>query len=298
MIAANDLAHGQTTATWVNPVSGNWTDSTKWSTKPFFPDNGNPSGTTYNVVFNNPSGSYSVNTSFQPNSVTVNDFLLSANASITLETLSANSLELQSGSLTVNQLIDTGSAPFAISGGSLIFNGLGALNASPALTRTGGGVFLGGTVNATGSTLDLTNTPAGQPAVFGVVHSGQPQSAISGAPFACMLMVQVYSGDTPAEGATVLFDAPAAGASATLDDGQNTGSMLFETTDANGLAAVGAIANGTPGSYDVTATVTALSSGALAPPLLLATFPLTNLDGNEYIFRDGFEEVPAVCGPF
>ena len=202
--------------------------------------------------------------------------------------------------VTVNFAVPDSGASATLSSNTAITDVGGCAQVTATANGTEGGYQIIASVDGVDRSVgfDLTNTPAGQPAVFGVVHSGQPQSAISGAPFACMLMVQVYSGDTPAEGATVLFDAPAAGASATLDDGQNTGSMLFETTDANGLAAVGAIANGTPGSYDVTATVTALSSGALAPPLLLASFPLTNLDGNEYIFRDGFEEVPAVCGPF
>ena len=74
LVASAHSAHAQTTASWVKPDSGNWTDATNWSTNPFYPSNGNPSGTTYNVVFNNPSGSFSVNPNGTPNNVTVNDF--------------------------------------------------------------------------------------------------------------------------------------------------------------------------------------------------------------------------------
>lgn len=44
-------AHGQITASWLNPVSGTWTDPTKWSTGPlYYPDDGVPPGATYNVT--------------------------------------------------------------------------------------------------------------------------------------------------------------------------------------------------------------------------------------------------------
>src|SRR5688572_13315698 len=41
------LAWGQTTADWLNPVSGSWVDATKWSTSPHYPNNGTPPGAAY-----------------------------------------------------------------------------------------------------------------------------------------------------------------------------------------------------------------------------------------------------------
>jgi hypothetical protein len=40
-------AAAQTTASWSSAASGNWTDPTKWSTNPDYPNNGTPSGSTY-----------------------------------------------------------------------------------------------------------------------------------------------------------------------------------------------------------------------------------------------------------
>src|SRR4051794_23783740 len=35
-------AGAQTIATWVNPIDGNWVDSSRWSTGTFYPNNGSP----------------------------------------------------------------------------------------------------------------------------------------------------------------------------------------------------------------------------------------------------------------
>ena len=52
-------ADAQTVAIWTNPVDGSWTDPTRWSTNPFFPNNGNPAGVTYAANIS-ASGAYSV----------------------------------------------------------------------------------------------------------------------------------------------------------------------------------------------------------------------------------------------
>src|SRR5687767_8044243 len=46
-VSAPVVARAQTTADWLNPVSGSWFDATKWSTNPFAPNNGSPPGATY-----------------------------------------------------------------------------------------------------------------------------------------------------------------------------------------------------------------------------------------------------------
>ncbi len=52
------LALAGTTATWQNPVDGNWTDATKWSSNPNYPDNGNP-GAPYSASIS-AAGTYTV----------------------------------------------------------------------------------------------------------------------------------------------------------------------------------------------------------------------------------------------
>src|SRR4051794_29181250 len=44
------LAVAGTVASWISPVSGAWTDSSRWSSAPFFPNNGSPSGASYDAV--------------------------------------------------------------------------------------------------------------------------------------------------------------------------------------------------------------------------------------------------------
>src|SRR4051794_18794435 len=44
---ASTVGRAQTLAVWVDPISGNWNDPTRWSINPLFPNNGTPPGSTY-----------------------------------------------------------------------------------------------------------------------------------------------------------------------------------------------------------------------------------------------------------
>jgi hypothetical protein len=186
-----------------------------------------------------------------------------------------------------------------------------ALSATTVMTDIGGRASVTATANGSAGAYVITasvggvpqaaafalaNTAVGQLPVIAQTGGAGGQAAATGAPFECELAVKVFVNNVPAPGATVVFSAPAAGASATLSDGTFSGPLLIEVTDNNGVAAVAASANAVPGSYTVTAALTALSSGALATPVVLATYPLTNLDSNNRIFADGFEPVPTMCG--
>src|SRR5690349_1716200 len=60
-LAVTRPAAAQTTATWVNPVSGVWDNSTLWSTNPVAPNNGSPTpADTYNAVIGATGGNYVV----------------------------------------------------------------------------------------------------------------------------------------------------------------------------------------------------------------------------------------------
>jgi len=74
------------------------------------------------------------------------------------------------------------------------------------------------------------------------------------------------TGNNPLQGQTVLFTAPAAGASGTFAGGGVTATAV---TNASGIAVAPAFtANATPGNYTVTATIAGAASGA--------NFALTN----------------------
>ena len=45
---------------WVAPVSGDWTDPTRWSTNPFYPENGNPAEIVYDTFIDAPGPDYTV----------------------------------------------------------------------------------------------------------------------------------------------------------------------------------------------------------------------------------------------
>jgi subtilisin family serine protease len=102
---------------------------------------------------------------------------------------------------------------------------------------------------------------ANDPATLNAL-GGSGQSAALNTAFPAPLSVQVLNGQgQPLAGVDVDFAAPTGGASAAL-------SQARVTTDANGYAAVQAIANASAGTYAVTASV-----GGLTP----AQFALTNL---------------------
>jgi hypothetical protein len=57
LAAAASASHGQVTATWLSAASGNWSDPTRWSSNPDFPNN---NGTTYTAVINATGAAYGV----------------------------------------------------------------------------------------------------------------------------------------------------------------------------------------------------------------------------------------------
>ncbi|MFL6334170.1 MAG: Ig-like domain repeat protein [Pyrinomonadaceae bacterium] len=96
--------------------------------------------------------------------------------------------------------------------------------------------------------------------------AGTPQSANVGTAFATLLKATVTESGLPAPGVTVTFKAPSSGASGTFANGTTT---TTANTDASGVATASAFtANGTPGSYNVTA-----SAGGVT---LSTSFSLTN----------------------
>ncbi|CAN5481696.1 hypothetical protein BH09PLA1_BH09PLA1_01910 [soil metagenome] len=47
LAAASSAAWAQTPSAWLSPINGNWTDASRWSTDPNYPNNGTPPGTNY-----------------------------------------------------------------------------------------------------------------------------------------------------------------------------------------------------------------------------------------------------------
>jgi hypothetical protein len=150
-----------------------------------------------------------------------------------------------------------------------VTNSLGIATA-PTLTANGqaGSYTVSATAPGAGSAagFGLTNTAPAVPASI-TASAGATQSATVNAAFSTALQVTVLtSGGTPVSGATVTFTAPATGASASFG-GVAT---AIVTTNSSGIAVAPTLtANGTAGTYSVSAAV----AGVSAP----ATFNLTNV---------------------
>jgi CSLREA domain-containing protein len=117
-------------------------------------------------------------------------------------------------------------------------------------------------------------------------NSGSPQSAYITMAFGASLQATVldqYS--NPYSGATVTFTAPSRGASATFSNSTNTITVI---TNGSGVASSGTLtANGTAGSYSVSAAVTGLPS---------VNFSLTNTAMPHYIVTSLVDDVTGVPG--
>jgi hypothetical protein len=107
--------------------------------------------------------------------------------------------------------------------------------------------------------------------------SGTPQSAAILAGFAQPLIVEILSGGSPVQGATIGFTAPGSGATASL----GAASVM---TGIDGRAQITATAGSVTGAYNVTATLLSISNlqGAPAGPAGVSpsvNFALTNTPG-------------------
>jgi hypothetical protein len=121
--------------------------------------------------------------------------------------------------------------------------------------------------NITGAVVSITAT------------SGTPQSATVNAAFAAPLVVTVTASGSPLSGVLVTFEVPATGAGGTFAGGVNTA-----TTNANGVATSPTFtANGSVGTYTVTATVASGSEPA--------NFILTNTAINYAFYLSGLEAI-------
>jgi len=137
-LGATSAAHAQTTATWLTDTTGNWNNSTKWSTNPEFPNN--IGANLFNAVIAISGNPYDVNLNTP---ITIENFTLSS-ATATVNFQGGNTL-------TVNQALSftggmiTGTA----ANGALRIRGAATLDGA---TFNGmGEVFFDGGVNCSGT---------------------------------------------------------------------------------------------------------------------------------------------------
>ena len=152
-------------------------------------------------------------------------------------------------------------------------SGATAALSSPALTDANGQTQVTATANGTAGTYVVAAFAAGvtTPVTFVLTNTVNSISLVSGTPqiigmsvaFPSPLIVAITDpNNNPVAGVTVTFAAPGSGASSSLSSPS--------VTDSNGRTQVSATANGTAGTYFITASI----AGVATP----VTFTLTNLD--------------------
>jgi hypothetical protein len=240
------------TSTW-SGNTGNWTDPTQWSTNPNYPNNGTPSGTTYDAVINAPGAG--------PHTVTLNSNVTTD--SVTLDF--ANATLSQTGGTLTTSTFDVAAGTYVLTGGSLQIDANGPLGLSPSLVNagtiraTGGGTLsFGGTnFNNSGGTMvvdpysELLINPAGTvtPAQVGnIVNNGGTVMlggalnnsgntlTFGGSMGTWMLSGIVQSGTVDLPSTTVLEDSQFEDVTLACDLTLNVnfGSISFDDVDAGG----------------------------------------------------------------
>ena len=151
----------QTEARWLQPISGSWSDPARWSTDPFYPNNGSPPGATYDVLIGEVGLPYTITSS---GSITIDSLRLHAPGA-TLQhsggpfTVAAGSLSIgpQSTFRTENTGTLATSGDVIITGGQL--QSFSNLNLPPGanLNVTDGGFAQLSNAQLTDATLSVTN---------------------------------------------------------------------------------------------------------------------------------------------
>jgi hypothetical protein len=76
-------AMAETTSSWINPVNGQWTDASKWSSNPCYPNNGSPAETIYDALIGAGNRAYTVTLS---SDVCVDDLTINSYGATLLHT--------------------------------------------------------------------------------------------------------------------------------------------------------------------------------------------------------------------
>jgi hypothetical protein len=102
-LRASDGLGATASASWLQPLSSIWNNPAAWSSNPFFPNNGNPSGSNYEVAIGAAGGSYTVtlNTTVTISSLSLN----SPGATLSIpsnQTLSVSTLTLDAGTVQIS----------------------------------------------------------------------------------------------------------------------------------------------------------------------------------------------------
>jgi hypothetical protein len=152
-------ARAGTEARWLNPVSGQWDDPSKWSTDPVFPNNGTPAGTTYDALVDATGTPYTVTVARNPvlDRLTIDS--PDATVSAYDQTLTAGVVDLRAGTLSLDSGWLVG-ARVQSSGGQFQIGVNGRLDrvtlAMPSFTT--GGFFVSNRLTLEDTTVHLYGT--------------------------------------------------------------------------------------------------------------------------------------------
>jgi hypothetical protein len=144
-------SQAQTNSTW-NSTTGNWTDATRWSTNPIFPNNGQPNpGDTYNAIVN--GGAVTMDQNIIIQSLTFSGGLIDGGSNLTLNAASTWSGGAMSGAGTTTFNGSLALTTSGIGSRSLVNNGATTWSGANNLIGSGSGTWS----NQSGALFDIQN---------------------------------------------------------------------------------------------------------------------------------------------
>ena len=154
-------AMADTPAQWLTATSGSWTDPARWSTNPYYPNNGTPDGAAYAATIAAAGSTYAVS--------------LNANVAVDSLTLASATATMDQayGTLSLGGTLDVQAGTYDLAGGTIAggriqaeggtFNAQGGTLdnvtlAVPVATTTGTPLILADAITLAGSTVTVTST--------------------------------------------------------------------------------------------------------------------------------------------
>jgi hypothetical protein len=243
-VSAGARARADTSSEWINTAGSDWTDPTSWSTDPYYPNNGSPSGTDYQAVIDQPGTAPYTITFGSSDDAAVDGLTMSAGTAAVYQSggtldvesisISAGTYDMAGGVLSGATISKTGGT-FNLLGGTLddvTFDGflIQFTTAGGSFSVTDGLSTGGGTLRLAGNSSSLYFDGASQ-SISTILLQGRPTTnadtptAYVGGPNSTGPVTLTINSNATVEGDLNINDNPSISGNTLVNDGSLLGNL-------------------------------------------------------------------------